>query len=136
MITLVLPYCPSVNNYKAVGRIKRTKSGKIYQCRFNTKQTMGYFYEVYLYWHQYMQHNSFPGFADATISVEVDVYPPDKRKRDLDGVVKVLLDSMQHAKIYDDDCQISRLLVTRMAIIDEGKIIVRIKPYVDSRTSA
>lgn len=123
MLELILPYPPSANHYKTVGRTVKTKSGKVFQMRVNSKQTLGYYYSVYLAWHRL----NAAGFGSATITLEVDVYPPDKRKRDLDGILKVLLDSMQHAGVYDDDYQIARLLVTRKAMIPEGQIIVRLE---------
>jgi crossover junction endodeoxyribonuclease RusA len=128
MLELTLPYPPSVNHYKTIGRLVRTAGGKMYQQRRNSKETVGYYYEVYSLWHR----KGVSGLGSAIISLQVDVYPPDKRKRDLDGILKVLLDSMQHAKIYDDDCQICRLIVTRKPMIPEGQIVVRIQEYLDA----
>lgn len=124
-VELTLPYPPSVNHYKTIGRMVKTKSGKTLQMRVNSRKTTQYFTDVWAAIHcQCVQ-----SFHDATISMEVDVYPPDKRKRDLDGCLKVLLDAMQHGGLYDDDHQIARLLVTRMAVFLQGKIVVRIKTY-------
>ena len=128
MITLTLPFGPSVNHYKTIGRLTKTPSGKIYQKRINSPVTKRFFQEV---WHRIRDlkaSTGFPGFAGATISVEVYVYPPDKRKRDLDGILKVLLDAMQWGGLYDDDYQIARLFVERCDIIREGQIVVRVKP--------
>ncbi len=36
----------------------------------------------------------------------IDAYPPDQRRRDGDNILKAILDSLQHAGIYADDCQI------------------------------
>jgi crossover junction endodeoxyribonuclease RusA len=124
MIELTLPYPPNVNHYKRVGRLTRTKSGKLYQPRVNSDVTKHYFWQVWMK----IQKEGLKSFGSATISVELDVYPPDRRKRDLDGVLKVFLDSMQKGGLYDDDYQIARLLVTRCSTIPEGQIIVRIKP--------
>lgn len=65
--------------------------------------------------------------GSASIALEMDIYPPDKRKRDIDNGIKPTLDALQKAGVYDDDNQIARLLVTRMVIIPQGQIIVRIK---------
>ena len=132
MIELTLPYPPSVNHYKRLGRLTRTKSGKIYQPRVNTDLTKQYFWKVLMR----MRTEGIKSFHGATISAEVDVYPPDKRKRDLDGILKVLLDAMQHGGLYDDDNQISRLVVTRMDIIDQGQIIVRISEHAHPRAES
>jgi len=60
------------------------------------------------------------------LAVEIYVYPPDRRRRDLDNILKNLLDSMQHAGVYKDDQQIDRLLVIRMPDIG-GYVDVVIK---------
>lgn len=129
-LILTLPYPPSVNHYKKVGGLVRTKTGKIYQKRVNSKETIGYYYQVYMRVKAAIGLIDAKSFGRATISVEVDVYPPDARKRDLDGILKVLLDSMQHAGVYDDDNQISRLTVQRMGKMDYGQVIVRIMEIV------
>jgi crossover junction endodeoxyribonuclease RusA len=45
--------------------------------------------------------------------IVINVYPPDARKRDLDNLLKCLLDSLQTAKVYEDDSQIDYLLIKR-----------------------
>ena len=118
-----LPYPPSVNHYKKVGRPSVSKNGYWYTPMVNTTETKVYYWQVFMK----IKSKGLESFGDAKIYVEVDVYPPDKRKRDLDGILKVLLDSMQKGGLYDDDHQICRLLVTRMSIIEHGKVVVRIK---------
>ena len=39
-------------------------------------------------------------------SVESDLDPPDRRRRDIDNPLKCLLDSVTHAGLYEDDSQI------------------------------
>jgi len=48
-----------------------------------------------------------------TVDVEVNVvlYPPDKRRRDLDNYQKALFDSLTHAGVWGDDSQIKRFTV-------------------------
>lgn len=125
MIEIELPWPPSVNHYKQLGRLVQTKSGKIFQARVNSDVTKKYFLEVLVA----IKQRGVKSFHSSTISVEVYVYPPDKRKRDIDGILKVLLDAMQHAGLYDDDVQIARLYVERRDIIKKGKVIVRISEY-------
>ena len=121
-LELVLPYPPSVNHFKKVGCLTRTKSGKLYQARVNSPETTAYYYRV---WH-YIRSRGLKSFGSATISVEVLVHPPDKRKRDLDGILKVLLDSLQRGGLFDDDAQVARLLVTRCGTMEDGQIIVEV----------
>jgi crossover junction endodeoxyribonuclease RusA len=53
------------------------------------------------------------------------VFPPDKRKRDIDNLLKSLLDSLTHAKVWKDDNQISDLRIYRNPII-AGMVKVRV----------
>jgi crossover junction endodeoxyribonuclease RusA len=51
---------------------------------------------------------------------------PDRRKRDIDNVSKCLLDSMQHAKVYNDDYQIDDWHVIRGDVKKPGWVDVEI----------
>jgi crossover junction endodeoxyribonuclease RusA len=62
------------------------------------------------------------------LKVHIDAYPPDRRKRDLDNVLKALLDSIQHAGVYEDDNQIDLLTIKRSSAL-EGRVIVYIKAF-------
>lgn len=126
MIEITLPYPPSVNHYKAVGQLRTTSSGKMYQPRYNSPETKRYYYEVFMKCRQ-EGVRVYPG--STILDVSVGMYPPDHRKRDIDGILKVLLDSLQKANVYEDDYQISRLTITRYETIKHGQIIVRIKEY-------
>lgn len=58
--------------------------------------------------------NQWPAFlSEARLSVTIYAYPPDKRRRDLDNVLKAALDVMGHAGVYGDDSQIDRLEIVR-----------------------
>jgi crossover junction endodeoxyribonuclease RusA len=61
--------------------------------------------------------------AEDRLRVKIKAYPPDKRKRDLDNLFKSTLDSIQHAGLYVDDCQIDKLSIERMPEY-EGKISI------------
>ena len=47
------------------------------------------------------------------LTVLVTVYPPDRRRRDLDNLLKCLLDSLQHGGLYRDDSMIDRIDIRR-----------------------
>ena len=47
------------------------------------------------------------------LRVEIEVFPPDKRKRDIDNLLKSLLDSLTHAQVWKDDNQIADLRIYR-----------------------
>jgi crossover junction endodeoxyribonuclease RusA len=67
------------------------------------------------------------GFFDENtrLSVSILAYPPDRRKRDLDNVLKSLLDALMHAGVYSDDSQIDKLTISRNKPLD-GRVIVSI----------
>lgn len=50
------------------------------------------------------------------VCVQVLVYPPDKRQRDLDNLLKVPMDAMQKIGVYNNDSQIDELHVYRKEI--------------------
>ena len=63
---------------------------------------------------------------EGRLAVEIDVHPPDRRRRDLDNIQKALLDSMAHGGAYADDAQIDRLTVIRRGVVAGGKVRVRL----------
>jgi len=58
--------------------------------------------------------------AEDKLAVTILAYPPDKRKRDLDNLLKCTLDSLQHAQIFVDDNQICELTIIRMDALSNG----------------
>jgi crossover junction endodeoxyribonuclease RusA len=55
------------------------------------------------------------------------VYPPDKRKRDIDNLIKIVADSLQDAKYYMNDSQIDKIIIERMpTIFPKGKLEVEL----------
>lgn len=61
---------------------------------------------------------------DKRLFICISVYPPDKRKRDIDNLTKCILDSIQKAKVFVDDNQIDELFISRHEPIKDGKIII------------
>lgn len=57
---------------------------------------------------------------DGKLAVRVAAVAPDRRKRDLDNLLKATLDALTHAKVWHDDGQIDRLEVER-AGPDKGR---------------
>ena len=60
------------------------------------------------------------------LDVQVEIYPPDKRRRDIDNVQKALLDALEHAGAYKDDGQIVKLTIEKRDPVQGGRTIVRI----------
>jgi crossover junction endodeoxyribonuclease RusA len=61
-----------------------------------------------------------------SLSVAMDAFPPDRRTRDLDNLLKGLLDALAHGGVYGDDGQIDRLEIVRARIEPPGRVEVRI----------
>jgi Holliday junction resolvase RusA-like endonuclease len=61
---------------------------------------------------------------EGNVSVFVALWPPDKRTRDIDNTIKPLLDAMEHAGVYENDCQINQLHVVRKDPIKGGACAV------------
>jgi len=61
------------------------------------------------------------------LEVHVEVYPPDRRRRDIDNVQKALFDALEHGGAYFDDSQIVKLAIEKCAPVPGGRTIVRIR---------
>ena len=62
------------------------------------------------------------------VRIVVDAYPPDRRVRDLDNVLKALLDSLRYGGAYLDDGQIDHLTVIRREKDGNGgRVVVRLE---------
>lgn len=110
-----LPWPPSVNHYyRHVGsRVLISKDGRKY------RETI-----VSLLGDQKIQP-----FEDA-VDLTVDAYPPDNRRRDLDNLLKCLLDSFTFGGLYRDDSQIKKITITkREPMPPDGMMYIRIKEY-------
>jgi crossover junction endodeoxyribonuclease RusA len=46
-----------------------------------------------------------------TMKVVIEAWRPDKRKRDLDNLLKAVLDALKHAGVYEDDSLIVDLRI-------------------------
>ena len=68
------------------------------------------------------------------LRVEIEVYPPDRRKRDIDNVCIATLDALAKAGVYQDDSQIDVLLITRMGIVSGGCLEVKVQKVKQSES--
>jgi crossover junction endodeoxyribonuclease RusA len=127
MIELILPYPPSVNHYKNIGRLKTTKTGKMYQERINSPETMYYYVTVM----NICRRQGVKSFDSAILDVTLHLFMPDNRKRDIDNPCKVLLDSLVKAQVILDDSQIHKLTIERKSNFERGKVHVFIKEFLN-----
>jgi len=111
MIEFELPYPPSVNHYfRMVGRrMLISREGRLFRQRVCA----------------ILAASGVRPLA-GPLALQIEVYPPDNRRRDIDNVQKALLDAMQHGGAYHDDSQIVRLVIEKRQPIEGGRTIVRI----------
>lgn len=116
MPRITLPYPPSANHYwRHVGnRTLISSTGRQYKLNVAA---------------ECLQR----GWRPTTARVSVTIYaaPPDRRRRDLDNLLKPLLDSLK-GYAYRDDSQIDRLEIVRCRVVDGGSVDVVVEEIVDA----
>jgi len=63
------------------------------------------------------------------IALAMDAFPPDRRRRDLDNLLKCTQDSLAHAGVFEDDSQIDLLVVARCDPVKGGKVTIRLDEF-------
>jgi crossover junction endodeoxyribonuclease RusA len=125
-ISFRLPYPPSVNNYwrSTIIRAANSPAGRIMV--FTSEQGKRYRANLVQMIEQLGQHGTTSLFPGARVGVEIRVCPPDRRDRDLDNILKSLLDALTHAGVYVDDALIDELIVRRGPVVPDGRVDVRV----------
>ena len=100
---IVLPWPPSVNKYWRMGRgrMHKSEAGKAYAAEAGFKARAMF------------KRKPFTG----RLRVEIFAFPPDKRARDIDNLLKAPLDALKGI-CFDDDSQIDELMIMR----DSGRL--------------
>jgi len=112
MIEIELPFPPSVNHYyRRVGpRTLISREGRRFRERVcATLAGLGI------------------GGLRGHLRMEIEVYPPDRQRRDIDNVQKALLDALQHGGLYADDSQIKKLNIEMRGCVRGGRTLVRLE---------
>jgi len=115
MITLVLPWPPSVNTYwrspstgKLAGRTLISERGRAYRKEVADAVTLA----------------GKPKADQGRLEVAIIAAPPDRRRRDLDNLPKAILDALTHAGVIEDDSLIDDLRIVRGEVYPGGKVRV------------
>jgi len=70
------------------------------------------------------------------VELSIELYPPDRRRRDVDNSLKCLLDAFTHGGLYEDDSLIRRLVVTkREPMPPDGMAYIRIREWTEDKTT-
>ena len=111
MIELELPFPPSVNHYyRRVGpRTLISREGR----RFRERVCA-------------LLAASGVRPLSGPLRLEIEVYPPDRRRRDVDNLQKGLLDALEHGGLYSNDSQIADLRIKRRGCVQGGRTLVRV----------
>lgn len=111
MLHLKLPWPPSVNKYYRTwkGRTIISRNGRLYirevlnLCRGLCETLRG------------------------DLAMLLKFHPPDRRRRDLDNLLKATFDALQNARVYEDDYQIVRFFVDKGEPIKNGVLLATLK---------
>ncbi|MFM9932867.1 RusA family crossover junction endodeoxyribonuclease [Achromobacter xylosoxidans] len=119
MNVLELPFPPSVNTYwrhptkgKLAGRHLISEKGREYRQAVMDEASR---YQL--------------AKMDGRLSVAIVAHPPDNRRRDLDNMMKGLLDGLVHAQVIEDDGLIDRLTIERGVVCEGGKVRVYVSDF-------
>lgn len=108
---LTLPLPPSVNNYYVKTRFNVRIGPEGLKYRYQVKQRVG----------------PNPETLNGRLAVTVWAWMPDNRVRDLDNLLKCLLDACTQAGVWHDDNQIRRLTIEDRGKADYGKVLLKIR---------
>lgn len=64
---------------------------------------------------------------DGPLAMSVVIHPPDNRRRDVDNVLKALLDALGSGRAYQDDSQIVKLTIEKREKREPAVAIVDIE---------
>ena len=115
-----LPWPPSVNHYyRHVGpRVLISRDGRRYRKRIVS-----------------MFRNEVVSTYCCPVEIAIELYPPDFRRRDADNSPKCLLDTLTHAKLYEDDSLIRKLTVTKHnPKPPSGMAHIKVKEWIEDKT--
>ncbi len=115
-VCIRLPYPPSVNHYwqrNRNGSVRISKGGVEYReaVSISSISQLGIDFRT----------------IRRSVGVRVTVFPPDRRRRDLDNVKKALFDACTHAHIWEDDALIDEYHTKRGCVsIGDGYILLEV----------
>jgi crossover junction endodeoxyribonuclease RusA len=109
MIQHTLPWPPTVNTYwrNIKGRTIISERGRLYRLSVQQQLT-----------------GAEPMMG--RLAIKIAAYPPDRRRRDLDNILKALLDSLTFAHVIEDDSQFDFISIARRDVVTDGAVQITI----------
>lgn len=108
-----LPWPPTVNHYwlpSHNGKLYISKAGQSFRAQVR------------------MLAHGMP-MLRGPVAISIAAHPPDRRRRDLDNILKACLDALQHAALIEDDSLVHYLLIQRLSVIKGGAVAVTINRW-------
>lgn len=112
MICATLPWPPQANHYYTIARGRKVLG------------TQGRAYRERVLWEG--RAKKWPTF-EGRLQVEITASVPDARRRDLDNLLKPLLDALTFAGLWLDDSQIDHLSIKRFPKVKGGAVTVWVR---------
>ena len=114
-VELVLPWPPSVNHYWGTTRLKTGGVRRyISHAGVNFAEECGKIIAACT-----IGRKDLPYLG--SVAIKIDLFPPDRRQRDIDNVLKPLFDVLKKFSVIDDDKQIDRLVMERWQPVKGGR---------------
>lgn len=118
MIQFTLPFPPSVNHYwrhiskgPAAGRVLISEEGRAFRVNCAAEVLK-----------QRVPRRALTG----KLAIFIQASPPDRRRRDLDNLLKSSLDALKHCALIEDDGDVDDLHVVRGPVVAGGSLLVTI----------
>ena len=114
---LTLPYPPSLNSLykitcKPFPKTYLSAKGKEYKLQIK----------------EYIAKNNLQLKANIPLIVTIEITPPDKRKRDIDNLFKILFDSLTEAEFWEDDSCVREFHAAYQLPQKPGSLLMHVEP--------
>jgi len=120
---LSLPWPPSVNHYW-ISRCGKSKTGKPIVLKCVGKRGKEFREEV-----DSIVRSLGAEPLTGRLILDIALYPPTKRKFDIDNYLKATLDALQHAGLFEDDEQIDCITVKKYVdqVVPGGQVLMIVR---------